>query len=365
MCSTQPCPLVCHSALHGMHMSAIFCPVSGPACVPVLRCLACRASGHTHTQPHTATHSHQHTHTHQAHMNALKRSIQTWNAQVQTFSSMHGGQRRGMAATAQRALDVLSGHDVPALLTHLLTRPSNVACLRACIEHLQLPVIDAVRQAAARAPDHLKPTYLSLLAPSLSNAQLAALSVHASPRSLAHARSHSHQHGAGAMPPKPMQPASQQPIPAPVQTELRHFLLAHSQPAANRTGKEQCGKEQPAVPIHQLEASVAELHRVWQGEEGRRRMVYSTFRREVRRLRVFKHARKQTDMCEVCVSGQRQSSRLMRAMEQHQQECEQAAAVREQLAVSSSADVAALLDVGVHACDCVSSESQSRVCSRM
>ncbi len=258
---------------------------------------------------------------------------------------------------AQQALEVLSGHDVSALLTHLLTRPSNASSLQACVNHLQLPVIEAVKQAAERAPDHLKPTYLSLLAPSLSNAQLSALSLHASPRSLAHARSHARQHGAGAMPPKPIQPASKQAIPAHVQSELRQFLLTHSQPAAGRTGKEQYGKHQPAVPIHQLEASVAELYRVWTGEEGRRRMVYSTFRREVRRMRVFKHGRKQTDMCEVCVSGRCQTSRLMRAiMEQHSDTCEYARGLRECISVASSADSPCLLSTDVKRCECVSSE---------
>jgi len=289
-------------------------------------------------------------------MQALKRAIRACNAQVQPFHDMRGGQRRGMAAMAQQALDVLSGHDVPSLLTHLLTRPSNASALKACIDHLQLPIIDAVRQASERAPDHMKPTYLSLLAPSFSNAQLSALSVHASPRSLTHARSHAHQHGAGSLPPKPILPPSKHPIPAHVQNELRQFLLTHSQPAAGRTGKVRYGKHQPAVPIHQLEASVAELYRVWNSEEGRRQMVYSTFRREVRRLRVFKHGRKQTDMCEVCVSGRCETSRVMRRMEQHSDTCEYARGVRERLSVACTADSPSLLSTDVKRCTCVSSE---------
>ena len=239
-----------------------------------------------------------------------------------------------MAALAQQTLEVLSGHDVPSLLTHLLTRPSNASSLQACIDHLQLPIIDAVKQASERAPDHMKPTFLSLLAPSLSNAQLTSLAVHASSRSLAHARSHARQHGAGSMPPKPIQPASKQPIPAHVQTELRQFLIDHSQPAANRTGKERCGKDQPAVPIYQQDGSVAELYRQWkkkeEGEE-RRAVVYSTFRKEVRKMRIFKQARKKTDMCDVCVTGEEISKEVERAMQQHEEGCMYAERVKEQL----------------------------------
>jgi hypothetical protein len=266
---------------------------------------------------------------------------------------MKGGQKRAMACMAKQAIDLISGQDSPALLAHLLTTPSNARALQHTIEQIQLPVIVNIRDAVARAPDHLKPTFLSLIAPCFSNAQLTAMHIHASKRSIAHARSHAHQHGPGTMPPKPIQPASKQPITHSVQSLIRSFLMQHSRPAAGQTGKIKCGKNQPAVPIYHLDASIKELHRMWMSD-GQHAMVYSTFRQQIKRLRQFKHARKHTDMCDLCVSGKHQELSLMRALGKHNTTCVYASRLRKCLLMMANADRDALFSIPAVECKCVS-----------
>jgi hypothetical protein len=284
-------------------------------------------------------------------MKSLQRAIQTCTARTQPFRMMKGGQKRAAASIAKQAIDRISGQDSPALLVHLLTAAHNAAVLKHAVDSIQLPVIVNIRSAVAAAPDHLKPMLLSIVAPCFTNAQLTAMHFTASPRSLAHARSHAHEHGPGSMLRKPIQPASKQPTATHVQSALRSFLMQHSKPAANQTGKVKCGKQQPAVPIYHLDASIKELHRMWM-KEGKHTMVYSTFRQQVKRLRQFEQARKQTDMCDLCVSGKQQELSWMRHLNKHAAGCDYANALKQGLMIMPDADNASLFDLPDVECKC-------------
>lgn len=274
----------------------------------------------------------------------IQRLLSRSGLRQRPFHQTRGGQHRQALACVKSAVRLLSGGAEAALLAELLASPSYAAITAQLSERFQAPVLQAIQRAHALAPDHFKPTFLSLVAPHFSTQLLSsAFGFQASTRSFATARRHARVRGAGALPPKPQLPPRRQPLTPTEQQELRRFLLAHSQPSAYLTCKLTKNKSAPAVPVQLLEEDVKALHERWVRENHQPRMTYDCFRKQVKALRQFKKGRKQTDMCEICVHGKAQTHRLTSMLNQHTQTCENSQRLLRELAVQPSVTSPTLL----------------------
>lgn len=155
-------------------------------------------------------------------------------------------------------------------------------------------VLKALATAHTAAPNHEKIHYASFLAPFLHYKQLVELGCHLSRRAFTNARRHAQEKGAGTFPSAPSLPPSKSPLTSSQVDILKEFLLAHSSPAANRTVK----IDKKDVPVMNLDATIAELHRNWLLIHPNLMRSQSTFRQRVKKLKIFHSPRQQgTDLC--------------------------------------------------------------------
>ena len=170
------------------------------------------------------------------------------------------------------------------------------------IEQAFLKIVEKVRECHEKAPDNRKAEILALVS-HLSAPTLEQLGFQFSKKSLAHARKHEREHTPGL--PKPhVMPKSKRAKPQALKDAVYQHLVDNSSPMANNTSLVD-GKRVPSRGVidswdflfHDfcLKNPLAPQHTVGKTK-------YDEWRKG---FKIFKKAKKLTDVCEICVNGKK------------------------------------------------------------
>ena len=229
-----------------------------------------------------------------------------------------GGQKRERVKILSNVVKGLGGNNVVSqskILDALLARNDFVQVKHKMESHVAqnfTTTMSKIANCHEKAPSHLKPQFLSLVS-HFSGPELRNFGFKFSGTSLSNARKHAQNHIPGL--PRPhFTPPSKREKSQKLKNAIYAHLMKNSSPMANDTTKLD-GKNVPSRGV--IDSWTFLYHNFCETNTTGETLCETTWRKIVKGFKIFKKARKQTDMCEICANGKKILSQLAKLEREH------------------------------------------------